>query len=192
MNNLLKAAIATSVSTLSIIAMAASSQSGTISVEVPVTATITSINNADLDFGQLNQSNLQTAHTATTNVSVYSNASTAQDLCLTAHYNKFDANKNMPYLSPSDSELTPIFLQNITYRACGGAGSASYNINGSQTAHTTLTAGNGGTTEQECIGTSGTPGLLSITTEALSAGATPRVGGTYTSTIQLGVGAGGC
>lgn len=177
---------------ISSIALAASSQSGTVSVEVPVTATITPINNADLDFGQLNQANLQTPHTVTTNVSVYSNASTAQDLCLTAHYSKFDSAKNMPYLSPSDTELTPIFIGAISYRTCGGATAQSYNINGSQTAHTTLSAGNGGTSEQECVGTSGTPGLLSLTTEALAAGATPRVGGTYTTTVQLGVGAGGC
>lgn len=175
---------------LSTIALATTT--GTVKVTVPTTAVITPINSADLDFGSLTESQLQTSQTKSTPESAYTNSATASDLCLTANYGKFSTTENLPYLSPGDTDITPIYLQTVTYATCGNTHTYT-GLESGQTTYTTLTAGNGGVTEADCVPASGgTPGTLTIATKALPQGAPPRVGGEYTETVTLGVGPQGC
>lgn len=171
-------------------AFANSTATGTISASVPTTAVITTINSSDLNYGSLTQTQLQSPITKQTNLSVYSNTQTAEDLCLSATYGKFSSTEQLPYLSPGSTDLTPIYLEAVNYRTCGGAAAHTYTgIGSSASTFTTLSSGNGGTTEAECTAN---PGQLSVTTKPLAAGAEPRVGGDYTETIELGVAPAGC
>lgn len=194
MKTLLRFTLLASAASISVAAFAAdSTTSGTISANVPTTAAITPINSSDLNFGALDDTQLQSAKTVTTNVSVYTNSTSDQDLCLETQYGKYSSTENLPYLSPGTTDLSPIYLQSISYRACGGASAHVYTgLEAAKSVNTTLSAGNGGNTETQCLGASGTPGLLTITTKPSAPGSTPHVGGEYTETITMGVGPAGC